>query len=81
MAGIIGTAGVSLFPFLLPSSSNPDASLIVWDSSSSLLTLQIMLAATIIFLPIVLLYTSWVYYVMRGPVTVAGINVMITRAY
>jgi cytochrome d ubiquinol oxidase subunit II len=74
VAGIIGTAGVSLFPFLLPSSSDPNASLIVWDSSSGLLTLQIMLASTIIFLPIVLLYTSWVYYVMRGPVTVAGIE-------
>ena len=74
VAGIIGTAGVSLFPFLLPSSSNPDASLIVWDSSSGLLTLQIMLAATVIFLPIILLYTSWVYYVLRGPVTVASIE-------
>jgi cytochrome d ubiquinol oxidase subunit II len=74
VAGIIGTAGVSLFPFLLPSSSNPNASLIVWDSSSSLLTLQIMLAATVIFLPIILLYTSWIYYVLRGPVTIAGIE-------
>ena len=74
VAGIIGTAGVSLFPFLLPSSSNPGASLIVWDSSSGLLTLQIMLVATIIFLPIILLYTSWIYYVLRGPVTVAHIE-------
>ncbi len=74
IAGVIGTAGVSMFPFLLPSSSNPDASLIVWDSSSSLLTLQIMLGATVIFLPIVITYTSWVYYIMRGPVTVAGIE-------
>jgi cytochrome d ubiquinol oxidase subunit II len=74
VAGIIGTAGVSLFPFLLPSSSNPSASLIVWDSSSGLLTLQIMLVATIIFLPIILLYTSWIYYVLRGPVTVAHIE-------
>jgi cytochrome bd ubiquinol oxidase subunit II len=74
VAGIIGTAGVSLFPFLLPSSSNPNASLIVWDSSSSLLTLQIMLAATVIFLPIILLYTSWIYCVLRGPVTIAGIE-------
>jgi cytochrome d ubiquinol oxidase subunit II len=74
LAGIIGTAGVSLFPFLLPSSLNPNASLMVWDSSSSLLTLQIMLVATIIFLPIILAYTSWIYWVLRGPVTVAGIE-------
>ena len=74
VAAIIGTAGVSLFPFLLPSSSNPSASLIVWDSSSGLLTLQIMLVATVIFLPLILLYTSWIYYVLRGPVTVAHIE-------
>ncbi len=74
VAGIIGTAGVSLFPFLLPSSSDPNASLIVWDTSSSLLTLQIMLGATVIFLPLILLYTSWAYYVLRGPVTVAGVE-------
>lgn len=74
VAAIIGTAGVSLFPFLLPSSSDPSASLIVWDSSSGLLTLQIMLVATVIFLPLILLYTSWIYYVLRGPVTVAGIE-------
>jgi cytochrome d ubiquinol oxidase subunit II len=73
VAGIIGTAGVSLFPFMLPSSSTPNDSLIVWDTSSSLLTLQIMLVATIIFLPIILLYTSWIYYMLRGPVTVETI--------
>jgi cytochrome d ubiquinol oxidase subunit II len=69
IAGVIGTMGVSLFPFLLPSSSHPGSSLTVWDASSSHRTLGIMLIATIIFLPIVLAYTSWVYRVMRGPVT------------
>jgi cytochrome d ubiquinol oxidase subunit II len=73
VAGVIGTAGVSLFPFMLPSSSTPNDSLIVWDTSSSLLTLQIMLAAVVIFLPLILIYTSWVYYMLRGPVTVETI--------
>jgi cytochrome d ubiquinol oxidase subunit II len=67
--GIISTAGVSLFPFLLPSSVMPNASLTVWDASSSHLTLFIMLIATVIFLPLILLDTSWVYSVMRGPIT------------
>lgn len=66
--GTIATAGLALFPFFLPSSSHPDQSLTVWDGSSSKLTLEIMLACVIIFLPIILLYTSWVYRVMRGPV-------------
>ena len=69
IAGIIATVGVSMFPFLLPSSSFPGHSLIVWDSSSSELTLWIMLCATVLFLPIILLYTTWVYRVLRGKVT------------
>ena len=48
-----------VIPFLLPSSSNPDMSLTVWDASSSKLTLEIMLVCVIIFLPIVLAYTGW----------------------
>ena len=74
VAGVIGTMGVSLFPFLLPSSSNPGSSLTVWDASSSHRTLAIMLLAVIVFLPIVLAYTAWVYRVMRGPVTSAYIE-------
>ncbi|RUT35060.1 cytochrome d ubiquinol oxidase subunit II [Arsenicitalea aurantiaca] len=72
--GIVATAGLSLFPFLLPSSLDPSASLTVWDASSSQLTLFIMLGATIVFLPIILLYTAWVFRVMRGPVTTASIG-------
>lgn len=67
--GIIATVGVSMFPFILPSSSHPSHSLMVWDSSSSMLTLMIMLVATLIFFPIILSYTAWVYRVLRGPVT------------
>lgn len=66
VAGIIVTVGISLFPFLLPSSVNLRSSLLVWDASSSDLTLLLMLAAVILFMPIVLLYTSWIYYIFRG---------------
>ena len=69
IAGIIATAGLSLFPFLLPSSTVPEASLTLWDASSSHLTLFIMLLATVVFLPIILAYTAFVFRVMRGPVT------------
>ena len=67
--GIIATVGVSMFPFILPSSSNPEQSLMVWDSSSSQLTLLIMLVGTVIFMPIILMYTGWVYRVLRGKIT------------
>jgi cytochrome d ubiquinol oxidase subunit II len=72
--GIIATAGLSLFPFLLPSSTVPNASLTLWDASSSHLTLFIMLLATLIFLPIVLAYTAFVFRVMRGPVTTQSLE-------
>ncbi|HYG05026.1 MAG TPA: cytochrome d ubiquinol oxidase subunit II [Stenotrophomonas sp.] len=69
IAGIILTVGLAIFPFLLPSSSQPGSSLTVWDASSSHLTLWIMLLATAIFLPIILAYTTWVYRVLKGKVT------------
>jgi cytochrome bd ubiquinol oxidase subunit II len=73
VAGIIATAGLALFPFLLPSSTHPEMSLAVWDSSSSQTTLFIMLLATVIFLPVVLAYTAYALRVMRGKVRIAEI--------
>ncbi|ARG99022.1 cytochrome d ubiquinol oxidase subunit II [Legionella micdadei] len=72
--GIIATVGISMFPFILPSSTNPNQSLTVWDSSSSQLTLFVMLGATVIFLPLVIVYTSWVYHVLRGKITINAIR-------
>ncbi len=69
MIGVIGTAGLAMFPFLLPSSLHPQSSLTVWDASSSKLTLFLMLVAVVIFIPIVLAYTAWVFRVFRGRVT------------
>lgn len=73
-AGTILTAGFGLFPFLMPSSSHIAHSLTVWDASSSRLTLMIMLIATLIFLPIVLLYTAWVFRVLRGRVSLEHVR-------
>ncbi|CCJ07698.1 cytochrome d ubiquinol oxidase subunit II [Methylocystis sp. SC2] len=74
VAGVATMAGFSMFPFLLPSSTHPSQSLTVWDASSSKATLSLMLIAVIVFLPIVLAYTSWVYYVLRGAVSEAAIR-------
>jgi len=71
---VIATAGLSAFPFLLPSSLDPNASLTVWDSSSSRSTLLFMLIAVVVFLPIVLAYTAFVYRVLRGRVTMAYVE-------
>ncbi|WP_115553908.1 cytochrome d ubiquinol oxidase subunit II [Xanthomonas arboricola] len=69
IVGTVFTVGFALFPFLLPSSTAPSASLTLWDASSSRLTLWIMLLATTVFMPIILAYTAWVYRVLRGKVT------------
>ncbi len=74
VVGIISTVGLSMFPFILPSSIDPRSSLTVWDSSSSHSTLFIMLVVTVIFLPIVLAYTAWVYRVLWGKVDEAAIR-------
>lgn len=71
--GIISTVGLSMFPFILPSSIDWASSLTVWNASSSHLTLFIMLVVTLVFLPIVLIYTAWVYRVLFGRVTLKDV--------
>lgn len=71
---VIMTAGVALFPFVMPSSSDPRSSLTVWDSVSSHLTLMIMLVVVVVLLPMIVGYTSWAYSVMRGKVTKAYVR-------
>ena len=73
-AATIFTAAIALFPFLMPSSTNPGDSLTIWDASSSAKTLYIMLIAVIVLLPIVLAYTTWVYRVLRGQITLEAIR-------
>lgn len=68
-ADVIGSAGAALFPFLLPSSSDPSMSLTLWNASSSRLTLAWMLGFTVVFVPLVVWYTSWAFWVMRGKVS------------
>jgi cytochrome d ubiquinol oxidase subunit II len=67
--GTVSTVGLGLFPFILPNSLNPSQSLTLWDSSSSQKTLEVMFFSALIFVPIVLIYTSWVYRVLRGKIT------------
>lgn len=69
LTGIILTAGLSLFPFIMPSSLEPAHSLTAWDVVSSELTLNIMFWVAMIFVPIVLSYTAWGYYKMWGTLT------------
>jgi cytochrome d ubiquinol oxidase subunit II len=73
-AAVILTAGFAMFPFVMPSSTDPRSSLTVWDAVSSHRTLGIMFWVVLVMLPLVLGYTAWVYRVVRGKVTVADIQ-------
>jgi len=79
--GIISTVGLSMFPFILPSSLDPRSSLTVWDASSSHMTLFIMLVVLAIFLPIIFAYTAWVYRVLWGKVDEQSVTDKNSHAY
>ena len=74
IAGVILTAGISMFPFLMPSATMPEASLTVWDATSSHLTLNVMFFVACLFVPIVLSYTAYSFYVMRGRIKSADLD-------
>ena len=74
ITGIIASVGLTMFPFILPSTLDPNSSLTVWDASSSHQTLFIMLVVTLIFMPLILAYTAWVYRVLWGKVTEADVT-------
>ncbi|CDH04745.1 cytochrome d terminal oxidase, polypeptide subunit II [Xenorhabdus bovienii str. oregonense] len=66
VACIILTSGIAMFPFVMPSSIDPNISLTMWDATSSQWTLQIMFVVALIFVPLILLYTTWCYYKTFG---------------
>ena len=74
VAATVLTGGIALFPFLMPSSTDPDQGLTVWDASSSAGSLGVMLIAIAVLMPIVLAYTAWVYRVMRGRITLESVR-------
>jgi len=74
VASILLTAGAAMFPFVMPSSLAPGSSLTAWDAVASHKSLGVMFWVIVIMLPIVTMYTGWVYKVMHGKVTAARIR-------
>jgi cytochrome d ubiquinol oxidase subunit II len=65
----------------MPSSTYPNAGLTAYDAVSSHRTLNLMFVAVVLFLPVVLLYTGWVYRVLRGKITEKKIQEETHSAY
>ena len=61
IAGIIGTAGATLFPFLMPSTSNLAESLTVWNATSSQYALNVMFYVGGALLVIILIYKIFAF--------------------
>jgi cytochrome d ubiquinol oxidase subunit II len=81
IVGVLLTCAFSMFPFIMPSSLDPSASLTVWDAVSSEFTLNIMTIAGVIFIPLILLYTGWAYLKMFGRIGKAFMNKYKHSAY
>jgi len=63
------TIFLTLFPRVLISSTDPKFNLTIYNASSSPYTLTIMTIVAVIFVPIVLAYQGWTYYVFRQRVS------------
>ncbi len=74
VGAIVLTAGTAMFPFIMPSSLAPGSGLTAWDAVASHKSLGVMFWVIVVMLPIVVMYTSWVYSIMRGKVTAAHIR-------
>lgn len=66
VGGIVATVGATLFPFIMPSSTNPNQSLTIWNSTSSQYALNIMLYVGVILLFIIAAYKAFAYRSVWG---------------
>jgi cytochrome d ubiquinol oxidase subunit II len=70
----ISSVGLTMFPFILPSSLNPGPRSRSGTVHPRSMTLFVMLVVTLIFMPMILAYTAWVYKVLWGKVTEADVS-------
>ena len=71
---VMGTVGAAMFPFMMPSVTEPSHSLTIWNAGASLRTLGWMTGFAVVFLPLIVAYTSWAFWVMRGPVSIQKVQ-------
>lgn len=67
--GTVLTIACASFPVFIRSTIDPKYNIDIFNAASSHLTLTVMLIVTVLFLPIVIFYTSYVYKVFKGKVS------------
>lgn len=72
VVGVVMLLFGGLYPRVMPSSLGEQFDLTIYNASSSPYTLQVMTVVALIFVPIVLIYQAWTYYVFRERVTTEG---------
>jgi cytochrome d ubiquinol oxidase subunit II len=77
----VGTLWFALYPSVMPSSTDPAFSLTIENASSTDYTLTIMSWAALIFLPLVLAYQGWTYWVFRRRVSRSRIEQAAAEAH
>jgi cytochrome d ubiquinol oxidase subunit II len=65
IATSITTLFLIMYPRVMISSLNPDWSLTIYNASSGLYTLKVLTIVVVVFLPVVLAYQAWSYWVFR----------------
>jgi len=68
---LLALFGLGVFPNMVFSQPNPEHSLTIYNAASSPRTLKIMLIIALIGMPLVIAYTSSIYYIFRGKVTLS----------
>lgn len=75
IAMVISLSALSLYPRLVPSNIDlANYSLTIFNASSTKRTLETMLIIALIGIPIVLVYTIWVYRIFKGKVLISKDN-------
>ena len=73
VAGMIGTIGFTLYPFIMPSSTNPDQSLTVWNATSSQYALDVMFYVGLVLFFVILAYKAFTFHtVWSGKKTITA---------
>lgn len=65
---LLALYAIGTYPDVIRAINNPEYSLTVYNSASSVLTLKILFVIALIGMPLVIAYTTAVYYIFRGKV-------------
>ena len=74
IAATVATFFIDLYPNVMISSTKAANSLTIQNASSSAYSLKLMTIVMLVFLPLVLVYQGWTYYVFRRRVTSADLG-------